>query len=269
MAKLFSVASWNVEHFKNDPTRVARIVTFLNDQHPDVFALYEVEGKTVFSQLTQQMSGYHFHITEGEQTQEILVGARGNLTSFFTQKLEFKTGNTYLRPGALLTVTIDGKAYSLLFLHTKSENSPVGLGIRDEMFERAFDFRKTLDKAAPGGNANYIFMGDLNTMGMKYPFQKSIDAPIEIQKLDADAAKKKMRRLAKTKPATWWNGPGTGIAPSNLDHVLASDHLKFKAFAGGAEVDVRGRASLATDPEKKTWISNFSDHSLVFFQLEK
>ena len=269
MAKLFSVASWNVEHFKDDPTRVARIVTFLKDQNPDVFALYEVEGKTVFTQLTQQMPGYSFHITEGEETQEILVGARGNLTSFFTQKLEFKNGNTYLRPGALLTVTVDGNAYSLLFLHTKSENSPVGLGIRDEMFARAFDFRKTLDKATPGGKANYIFMGDLNTMGMKYPFQKSIDAPVEIQKLDADAAKKKMRRLAKTKPATWWNGPGTGIAPSNLDHVLASDHLMFKAFAGGAEADVRGWASLNTDLEKKDWIAKYSDHSLVFFQLEK
>jgi hypothetical protein len=269
MAKLFSVASWNVEHFKDDLSRVARIVTFLKDQNPDVFALYEVEGKTVFTQLTQQLPAYSFHITEGEETQEILVGARGNLSSFFTQKLEFKNGNTYLRPGALLTVTVGGNPYSLLFLHTKSENSPVGLGIRDEMFARAFDFRKTLDKTAPGGKANYIFMGDLNTMGMKYPFQKSIDAPVEIQKLDADATKKKMRRLAKTKPATWWNGPGTGIAPSNLDHVLAADHLNFKAFAGGAEADVRGWASLNTDAEKKDWIAKYSDHSLVFFQLEK
>jgi exonuclease III len=268
MAKLFSVASWNVEHFKDDTSRVARVVKFLKDQTPDVLALYEVEGKTVFTQLTQQLPNYQFHITEGPQTQEILVGVRGTFSAFFTQKVEFKSGNTYLRPGALLTVTAGGAPYALLFLHTKSENSPIGLGIRDDMFDRAVEFRKTLDKGAAGGQANYIFLGDLNTMGMKYPFQKSIEATVELQKLDADAKKKKMRRLGKTNPATWWNGPGTSIAPSDLDHVVVSDHLKFKTFAGNAEVDVRGWASLATDAEKKTWIKDYSDHSLLFFQVE-
>ncbi len=268
MAKLFSIASWNVEHFKDDSSRVERVVKFVRTQNPDVVALYEVEGKTVFAQLTQQLPGYQFHITEGPQTQEILVGARGQLSAFFTQKLAFKAGNTYLWPGALLTVTLNGTPYALLFLHTKSQNSPVGLGIRDEMFQRAVEFRVTLDKAA-GGKANYIFLGDLNTMGMKYPFQKSIAAPVELQKLDADAAKQKMRRLTKSQPATWWNGPGTSLPPSDLDHVVASDHLKFKRFAGNAEVDVRGWASLATDAEKKTWINNYSDHSLLFLQVEK
>lgn len=268
MAKIFSVASWNVEHFKDDISRVARVVKFIKDQSPDVIALYEVEGKTVFAQLTQQLPGFQFHITEGPQTQEILVGVRGTLSAFFTQKLEFKAGNTYLRPGALLTVTVGGAPYTLLFLHTKSENSPIGLGLRDDMFERAVEFRKTLDKAAPDGIANYAFLGDLNTMGMKYPFQKSIGATVELQKLDADAAKRKMRRLGKSKPATWWNGPGSSLPASDLDHVVASDHLKFKRFGGNAEVDVRGWASLTTDAEKKTWIADHSDHSLLFFQVE-
>jgi len=268
MAKLFSVASWNVEHFKDDPTRVARVVSFLKDQNPDVLALYEVEGKAVFAQLTQQMPGYQFHITEGPQTQEILVGVRGTLSAFFTQRLEFKAGNSLLRPGALLTVSVGGSAYPLLFLHTKSANTPLGLGIRDDMFARAVDFRATLDKAAPGGKANYIFLGDLNTMGMKYPFQKSIEAKLELQKLDADAAKRKLRRLAKSKPATWWNGPGSSIPASDLDQVVAADHLKFKKFAA-AEVDVRGWASLDTDAKKKAWIKAHSDHSLLFFQIEK
>jgi len=269
MAKLFSVASWNVEHFKDDPARVAKVVAFLAAQNPDVFALYEVEGKTVFAQLTQQMPGYHFHITEGPQTQEILVGARGTLSAFFTQKLEFKAGNTHLRPGALLTVTAGGAAYPLLFLHTKSANSPLGLGIRDDMFTRAVEFRKTLDRVAPGGKANYLFLGDLNTMGMKYPFDRSIDPARELEKLDAEARKRKMQRLAKTRPNTWSNGPGSRIPDSNLDHVVAADHLKFKRFAGGSPVDVRGWASQPTAAAKADWIKQYSDHSLLFFQIEK
>ena len=39
MAKAFSLASWNVEHFKDDPAeRVARVLAFLQKQKPDVFA---------------------------------------------------------------------------------------------------------------------------------------------------------------------------------------------------------------------------------------
>lgn len=269
MAKLFSVASWNVEHFKDDPARVGRIVQFLKDQNPDVFALYEVEGKTIFGEITTRMPDYQFHITEGEQVQEILVGARKTLTAFFTQKLEFKSGNTYLRPGALLTLTIGGQNYPLLFLHTKSGPEPIGLGIRDDMLGRALDFRKALEAAAPGSRANYLFLGDLNIMGMDYPFDRQIQPDVELRKLDDGAKRRKMRRLAKTKEMTWWNGPASKLPPSNLDHVVVADHLKFKAFGGAAEIDVRGWAALTTDAQKQQWIKDYSDHSLLFFQLEK
>ena len=91
MAKAFSLVSWNVEHFKKEDDRVARVVDLVNAQRPDVFALYEVEGKVVFDALTRRMPGYTFHITEGEAVQEILVGVRSNMTAFFTQRLAFKS----------------------------------------------------------------------------------------------------------------------------------------------------------------------------------
>ncbi len=64
MPKAFSVASWNVEHFKNAPSRVGAVIALLASLDPDVFALYEVEGKDVFGELVTQMPGYQFHITE-------------------------------------------------------------------------------------------------------------------------------------------------------------------------------------------------------------
>ena len=78
MPKLFSVASWNVEHFKDDPTgqRIARVVDFVKAQDPDVFGIYEVEGATVFDALVTQMPNYTFQITEGVETQEILIGVK-------------------------------------------------------------------------------------------------------------------------------------------------------------------------------------------------
>lgn len=268
MAKLFSVASWNVEHFRNDNARVDRVVQFLRAQKPDVFALYEVEGAEVFEELVKRMPEWHFHITEGPQVQEILIGVKRTMTAFCTQRIEFNSGIQTLRPGALVTLYAGGQYYPMLFLHTKSGGDPLGLGIRDDMFDRALAFRKVLNRAA-GGEANYLFLGDLNTMGMTYPFQKSIGAGVELQKLDRDAARLKMRRLAKTAPATWWNGSTGSYAPSDLDHVVAARHLKFKAFSGGAEISVRGWAAEPTPAAQDQWIKDHSDHCLLFFQVEK
>ncbi|HCS48854.1 MAG TPA: hypothetical protein DIW61_11595 [Candidatus Aminicenantes bacterium] len=269
MAKAFSLASWNVEHFKNDKTRIKRVISFLREQDPDVFGLLEVEGKEVFTALVEEMPDYQFHITEGPQTQEVLVGVKNGLTAFFTQKTEYKTGVPTLRPGALLTLTIDGEYYPILFLHTKSSSLPLGLGIRDDQFSRAFKFKKLLDKTAGGaGKAHFIFLGDFNVMGMKYPFEMGIDAPIEVQKLDKDAQKAKMRRLIKNKPATWWNGPGGKYPESDLDQVVVSDQLMVKKI-GDAEIDVRGWPALGADSEKAKWIKEFSDHGLIYLEVQK
>jgi len=105
MAKAFSVASWNVEHFKGREHRIGGVLDHLTNQNADVVALYEVEGKEVFSKLTTAMPNYNFHITEGRKTQEILVGVRRNISAFFSQRVAFKAGNHSLRPGAFLTLT--------------------------------------------------------------------------------------------------------------------------------------------------------------------
>jgi len=267
--KAFSLASWNVEHFKNDEKRVERVVQFLKEQNPDVFGLLEVEGKEVFSSLVKKMPDYQFHITEGPQIQEVLVGVRTGLTAFFTQKTEYKAGIQTLRPGALLTLTIDGVNYSVLFLHTKSSSLPLGLGIRDDQFSRAFKFKKYLDKLAGGaGKMNFVFLGDLNVMGMKYPFEKNIEPLFEVKKLEADAIKVSMRRLKKDKPYTWWNGPGSKYNPADLDQVVASQHLEFKPF-GDADIDVRGWPALDTESERADWIKSYSDHGLLYLEVKK
>src|SRR3970040_2590607 len=100
MAKAFSLASWNVEHFKDDPHRVGRVLSCLRRQDADVFTLYEVEGKTVFQQLVSKLPAYQFHITEGPQVQEILVGVRSGFVAFFTQHLAFQSRKLLLRPRA-------------------------------------------------------------------------------------------------------------------------------------------------------------------------
>ncbi|NIO29515.1 MAG: hypothetical protein GTO29_13290 [Candidatus Latescibacteria bacterium] len=269
MPKAFSVASWNVEHFGNDPSKISSTIKYLADQKADIVAIYEVASSKVFRPIVKAMPKYQFHITEGPQTQEILIGIRYGVSAYVTQKLEFKSGQPSLRPGVLVTVNKEGKYYSLLFLHLKSLSDPKGFGLRDDMINRALKFRKTLDKVAGGtGKANYIFLGDLNTMGQEYPYVENIDAEAEIRRLGSRASRRKMRILTKNSSHTWWNGPSSSYEPGNLDHVVAAKHLKFKPFQG-AEVDVRGWPKEATDTKKGHWISKYSDHALIYFEVQQ
>ena len=200
MSKL-RIVSWNVKHFKGKPARVNKVVNFVKQQNPDVFTLMEVTSNEVFDALTDKMSGYQFHITDGPQVQELLVGVKRNIEgAYFSQRTEFRTGSSRLRPGAMLTFKKNGKIYTVLFLHTKSMTDPKGLGLRDAQFDKIKSLKRALDKKAGGaGKANLIVIGDLNTMGMKYPYQRSIKASTELKKLDKllSGSKVKMRRLSK------------------------------------------------------------------------
>lgn len=282
MAKAFSVVSWNVEHFgatdkgHDKPKKpVGPILEYVAQQNADVVAIYEVVGKVVFEEAVKKMPNYHFHITEGPQTQEILIGVKKNLSSFFTQKTTFKSGASALRPGALLTITVEGKQYPLLFLHLKSISSPKGFGLRDDMTERAISFRKTLNKAhkksGNTGMSNFIFLGDLNTMGMNLTYsKKDISGQEEIDRLQKRLGRTNVAMTIQSKAhmATYWPGTNSSYSPSNLDHVVAADHLEFKSF-GGQPIDVRGWVDESTNAKKDAWTEKYSDHALLYFEVQK
>lgn len=277
MAKAFSVASWNIEHFGAMDKRtqkpikpIAPIIQFLANQDADVVALYEVRSEYVFRPIIEAMPGYQFHITEGPQMQEILVGIKKEYTAFITQKIEFKSGQSGLRPGVLTTLVIDGEYYVILFLHLKSSTDAKGFGLRDDMMQRSLKFRKVLDKITNDPTkTNYIFVGDLNTMGLDLAYtENDIPADRELKELDRRAKYKNMRRLSKTNDLSWWNGSDNYAPGGNLDHAVASNHLIFKQF-DGADIDVRGWVQENDIAKQREWIDNFSDHNLLFFEVQK
>jgi exonuclease III len=273
VAKAFSVAAWNVEHFQDKQGRNEERIEFLAEQKPDVVAIFEVEGKDVWRELMDTMKGYSFFITEGQNSQEILLGIAPGITGFLTQRTEFQENNAFMRPGALLSVEAHGERYALLFLHVASWPQAGGFGLRADMIDRAFEFRKVLDKAA-GGKARYIFLGDLNSMGLDYVYGKTgtkldhdrIPAEHEIGRLAYLGTKYGMRLLSKNSDATWGD-PKKKSMRSNLDHVLASDDLTFKSF-GGAEIDVRGWPKLP-EAEQAEWMTTYSDHALLYFEVQR
>lgn len=271
MAKAFSVVSWNCEHWKNKDPRNAARVEFLASQKADVIALYEVEGREVWRSVMDGLPGYSFFITEGQNTQEILVGIGPDTTAFLTQRIEFQSRDAFMRPGAFLTVRADGTDYSLLFLHLASMPDARGFGLRTDMLERAFEFKEHLDEVSKG-DANFIFLGDLNVMGLDYVYGKEgesllrdrVSAEHELAAVAYRAGKADMRVLSKTADFTW---RGDGKMRSNLDHVVASEQLEFEQVEG-KDVQVRGWPQLP-EAEQEDWVEEFSDHALLYFEVSE
>jgi len=283
MQKIFSITSWNVEHFKDEPERVKRVASFINGQNggpqqvPEIFALYEVEGKDIYQEFMEQFPDHRFHLTEGKQTQEIFIGVHRKFQTFSTQRLEFKTGNDYLRPGLLLTVHVNNTPYPILFLHIKSGANTEDFGLRDAAFTNAFNLKKALDNAV-GGKSNFIFLGDMNTMGIDdpVPYSKVMDfsSEEEITRIGKWAKRRKMKLLTKDKTlidgiekeVSWYNG-SSGYEPTNLDHVIVSDQMEVRDQAGSkGNVSVLGWPKLP-EADRAAWFSKYSDHAMLYFEV--
>src|SRR5574343_106942 len=162
------ILSWNVEHFRGGD-RTKAVAEHILKQKPDVFALYEVENLAVLELMRTYFPKYVFHITDGPESQEILVGFKQNASyqPTFVQKREFKAYNPSLRPGACLTLR-KGNAYiNLLFLHTDSGTDAPAFGNRAEMFAYVWKMKNAMDTL--GEDGHFIVTGDLNTMGLTFP----------------------------------------------------------------------------------------------------
>jgi hypothetical protein len=272
MNKVFTVLSMNVKHFSRANTDEDKVVAHIRQHQPDVFGLYEVEGPDIYGFITEHFPDYLTLITDGQQTQEILVACSKKFTGInFAQRHEFRAGNPNLRPGALLSFQTAGETYGLLFLHTDSGTEAPDFGNRAEMFEHAFNLKAKLDKAFDT-NANFMILGDLNTMGLKYPKQikKDIRIPdnLEIGHLQTQAKAVNMQVLAKSHPATHFS---KSFGESDLDHILASTALTFKQFSQDGKtfaVKVDGWNNL-TGADRDRYLTEVSDHCALICTVVK
>lgn len=263
--KKFSLFCWNVHNLIPEQTDVSKVIQHIKRFNPDIFALFEVVGSDAWRHLFKEFPQHSFFITEGEQTQEILIGVPRTLKIFYTQRDEFKSGRTALRPGAFVTFEIDREIYTLLFLHLKSANDPEGFGLRDDMLEHVYNLKGALDRAAGGsGKANFIVMGDLNTMGLNYHYSHDIAAEVEIDHMRYRSNWRKMNHLNKSNPFTWSNGKDMF---SDLDHVLASQQIQFQKW-DSAHIKVGGWNELPSNsPEFRTFIETVSDHCSLYCEV--
>ncbi len=263
-------ASWNVRQFSDNSARIARVLDLLEQKDPDVFALFEVRGRDVFAGLTAGMPDHMVAITEwtDQANMETLIGVRRDLNPFITFREEFRSKVPTLRPGTLATCRDTPIGHiGFLYVHTKSFDEPRDWGLRDDMFKSAASLKRAISRSFGDDNAHLIVLGDLNTMGMSAAYNPISDltADQELEFLDRRMAAAGMRRLTKTSHETWWNGKDNW-QPSALDHVYAAGHLDF-ADQNGAEIAAFGWPEKATKAQKKAWIGKFSDHAMLFGEL--
>ncbi len=266
MPNKFSVVSWNIKNFTEGSAKADMVIDHLGSMNPDVFGLLEVVGKDAWKYFYQKFPDHDMFITEGEQSQEILIGVRKGSRCFFTQRDEFKSGRTHLRPGPFLALQPKNSQehYVLLFLHLKSMRDAEGFGLRDDMLSHAFNLKKAVDamdkKMGGTGESKFLFMGDLNTMGMQYWRQHNYDAAVEIEKLEGKAKLRKMSVLPKDYDCTWTDGSKR----SDLDHVVAADSIRFTSW-NGKNVQVIGWNKVQN---VKQWIKDVSDHCALYCEIK-
>lgn len=270
----FSVLSWNIEHFKKDVNRTQLVADKIKEHNPDVFTILETESLDTLEMMRDHFTAYDFHITDGKQAQEIMVGVRRGVFSqvTFTQKREFDSGNPYLRPGALLTVIKSGNMYNLLFLHNDSGPDAAAFGNRFEMIDRVQNMAKAIHKKNP--DARVIVAGDLNTMGMAFPSQRVGDKRVtmeeEIEGVASLMAKYDFQWAGKQHDATWLSKPGSYT--SNLDHVIHSAGVQLNELGTRSDgkpyyVKVQGWVGLSKG-QQQTYLDKYSDHCLLYWEVK-
>jgi hypothetical protein len=70
----------------------------------------------------------------------------------------------------------------------------------------------------------------------------------------------------QSKEATWYNG-SSGYEPSNLDHVVVSEHMDVRNQESVPNsVSVLGWPKL-DQSQWISWFSQYSDHAMLYFEI--
>jgi hypothetical protein len=273
----FSFLVWNVEKFKENPTRTIKVDELIEHFRPDAFGILEFLAKNAARTLVHQFfDEYDFAFTDSQRAIEILVGwKRGKFQQvLYTQRREFQGGDSNLRPGGLLCVKQQNSDVfdNLLFLHTDSGRTEKDYVNRQKMFKKIWSMKSAIETIPiQQGQARFMALGDLNTMGrIKVGTKPAISAKEEIEALALAAQSVGMRILPKSHTKTW-STPGGSL--SELDHVIASNDIQFlqktsnDAQNNPFEIEVHGWNKLSGN-SRIDFIKNISDHCALFGELQ-
>lgn len=243
ISSLFSFASWNIEHFTGREERFDWVVdVLLANGPPDVFGIFEVQSSArVYNEFMSRMLSHQFNITATAKSPlDTLVGINRGFTAFYEQRDELTSGMPSLRPGALVSLPINGQNYSLLFLHLKAFDTPDSWGLRDDMIGHVRNLKKAMDNII-NASANFIILGNLNAVGLNVTYaDNDMKDKEELERYKDVLGYRNLTLIPKDRPHTLWNGSGSSQPPVAADHVFASEHLDIRPGEHVVGVSVKG-----------------------------
>lgn len=267
MESKVSVLWWNVHNLRG-LDHAARIVSYIKEVDPDVFALGEVVGEAAYRLVARAFPRHNFYMTFGKQSQEILVGVRSTFQAFFSQRTEFQSGNEFLRPAALLTLSIGEPPLNILFVHLKSFPDPLSLGYRDDFFDRLGRLKHTLDGLS-SGNSRFVICGDFNLQGMHYLQQKYIKPEEEFRHVQNELGDVGFVFAEPTYLPTWSSQEGKNQA--TLDYMAATISTNLVNFGDDQKQSQLRLGGWSQYPknsvERAEFIRAVSDHASLYFEI--
>lgn len=137
------------------------------------------------------------------------------------------------------------KSHEQLSAAIVRHDEKVRKALGDDRAERIADLLIQVDEGKKRSLEKDIIVGPADADKLDYLLRDSHFCGVAYGRYDLDKIidsareRQQMRRLSKSAPHTWSNGSGSTIPDSDLDHVLAADHLALQTF-GGSDVSVRG-----------------------------
>lgn len=268
MSSKIKILWWNVHNLQSSE-HALKVVSHIRESDPDIFALGEVVGEGAYRLIAKEFPKHNFYMTFGKQSQEMLVGVRNTMQVFFSQRTEFQSGNEYLRPAALLTISSGEPPLNVLFVHLKSFTEPLSLGYRSDFIDRLGRLKGTLDRLS-GGNSKFVICGDLNLQGMHYLQKRYIKPDDEFHHVQNELGDVGIL-FAEPSHLPTWSGDLEGKDQATLDYVAASTSTDLLNLAGeqnDSQVRLGGWPQyLRGSAERSEFIRSVSDHASLYFEV--
>lgn len=248
-------ASWNIHNA--NPEAINRCLILLsNEYYPDVIGLFEVSGKEAIQAASKHFPCHSWTSIDNE----ILIGVSNEYFSFVSIRNEFKSQKQTLRPGVLVTLSVDGKKeaeyISFLFLHLKAFAQPLDYGLRQDMYSNLSSLKRSLPK-----DHKTVFLGDFNNVGMLHTYNERLDTTIEQELETLDRRMKAVDMQRYTSQPTWWNGDKDAL-PAAIDQVYASTSV------GILNISILDWNSNYNNIPALDFIRQYSDHALITGEIK-
>lgn len=265
MNSIIKVLWWNVHNLKN-ADHAARVISHVKERDPDIFALGEVVGEAAYRLVAREFPEYNFYMTFGKQAQEMLIGVRRTMQAFFSQRTEFQSGNEFLRPAALVTISIGDPPLNILFVHLKSHTDPLSLGYRDDFLNRVGRLKNTLDTLSKG-DSRFVVCGDFNLQGMNYLQKRYIEPDDEFLHVQNELGDIGILFVEPSNLSTWSGGK----YQATLDYIATTTATQLNNLGDQpkqAQIRLGGWPQYPIgSPERAEFIDSVSDHASLYFEI--